>query len=57
MKLRGKDYDKWLVTLIEHIDDKYVLEIEFNAELFKKLNLTEMIYMNWLNISCDEGVV
>ena len=57
MKLRGKNYDKWLVTLNKHIDDKYVLEIGYNAELFKKLNLTEMIYMNWLNISYDEGVV
>ena len=27
--------------MIEHIDDEYVL---------KKLNLTEMIYMNWLEI-------
>ena len=25
--------------------------------LLKKLNLTEMIYMNRLNISCDERVV
>ena len=47
LKLGGKNYDKWLVTLNKHIDDKYVL---------KELNLTEMIYMNWLNISCDEGV-
>ena len=50
LKLIGKNYDKWLVTLIDHIDDEYVL---------KKLNLTEMIYMNWLVISCDDdkGVV
>ena len=41
MKLGGKNYDKRLVALIEHIDDEYVL---------KKLNLTEMIYMNWLEI-------
>ena len=26
-------------------------------QFLKKLNLTEMIYMNWLNILCDEGVV
>ena len=30
LKLIGKNYDKWLVTLIEHIDDEFVLEIEFN---------------------------
>ena len=41
MKLRGKNFDKSLVALIKHIDDEYVL---------KKLNLTEMIYMNWLEI-------
>ena len=37
MKLGGKNYDKWLVTLIEYIDDEYVLDVGYNAELFKEI--------------------
>ena len=37
LKLIGKNYDKWLVTLIEHIDDEFVLDVGYNAELFKEI--------------------
>ena len=30
LKLIGKNYDKWLVALIKHIDDEFVLKNEFN---------------------------
>ena len=37
LKLGKKILYKWLVALIEHIDDEYVLDVGYNVELFKEI--------------------